>query len=150
MVAKSITPADAPDFLIDGSLQIDDLLEVVGVEDAGVDLGGDLIQVVTDTLQLGHQGPGIFRYIDLGLLCGSDQEIGHAHAGAIHLFHDGIILLLRQTDGKCLISLSQIIILSYKMVGMEWVWASAQISFVLGGQPSALLAPSENDGKITG
>ena len=46
---QSITPADAPDFLIDGSLQVDDLLEVVRTEDAGVDFGGDLIQIVADT-----------------------------------------------------------------------------------------------------
>ena len=95
MVAKSITPADTPDFLIDGSLEIDDLLEVVGVEDTGIDLGGDLVQIVADALQLRHQGSGIFRYMDLGLLCGSDQKIGHAHTGAEHLFHDGIVLLLR-------------------------------------------------------
>ena len=43
--------------------------------------------------------------MDLGLLCGSDQEIGYAHAGAEHFFHDGIVLLLRQTDGKCLVFL---------------------------------------------
>ena len=36
------------------------------------------------------------------------------------------------------------------MVVMEWVWATAHFSIVLGGQPSALLAPSENDGKPTG
>lgn len=92
---QSITPANAPDFLIDGSLQIDDLLKVVGVENSGIDLGGDLIQVIADALQFRHQGSGIFRYIDLGFLCGSDQEIGHAHTGAEHLFHDGIVLLLR-------------------------------------------------------
>ena len=40
---QSITPADPPDFLIDGSLQVDDLLEVVGAEDTGVDLSGDLV-----------------------------------------------------------------------------------------------------------
>ena len=33
---------------------------------------------------------------------------------------------------------------------MEWVWAAAHFSFVLGGQPGALLAPSLRDGKITG
>ena len=147
---QSITPADAPDFLIDGSLEIDDLLEVVGAENTGINLGGDLVQVVADSLQLRHQGSGIFRYIDLGLLCGSDQKIRDAHAGAENLFHDGFVFLLCQPDGKCLVSFSQIIILSYKMVGMEWVWASAQYSFVLGGQPSALLAPSRNDGKMTG
>ena len=47
---QSITPANAPDFLVDGSLQVDDLLEVVGAENTGVDLSGDLVQIVADTL----------------------------------------------------------------------------------------------------
>ena len=32
---------------------------------------------------------------------------------------------------------------------MEWVWATAHFSVVLGGQPGALLAPSLRDGKVT-
>ena len=47
---QSITPADVPDFLVDGPLQIDDFTEVVGSKNAGVDLGGDLIQIVADAL----------------------------------------------------------------------------------------------------
>jgi len=63
-------PANAPDFLINGSLQINHFLKVIGVKDSGVDLGGDLIQIVTNALQLRYQWSGIFRYIDLRIQCG--------------------------------------------------------------------------------
>ena len=45
---QSITPSDPLDFFIDGSLQIDDLPEVVGVEHTGIDLGSNLVQIVAD------------------------------------------------------------------------------------------------------
>ena len=117
--ASSITPPDAQDLCVDGPLQVNDLLEIVGVEDACVDLSGDLIQVVADALQLRHQGFRILGHIDLRLLRGSHQEIRDAHTGAMSLFRDSIIFFFRQTDGKCLVSFSQIISPFVKL----WLWS---------------------------
>ena len=92
MDARSITPPDAADLCVDVPLHIDDLLKIVRVEDAGVDLSGDLIQVIADALQFCDQRLRIFSHIDLHLLRGSHQEIRDTHAGLKGLFRDGIVL----------------------------------------------------------
>ena len=119
MDASLITPPDPADLCVDGPLQVDDLLEVVGSENTGVNLSGDLIQVVADALQLCDQRLRILSYMDLGLLCSSDQKIRHAHTRAESLFRDSIMLCFRQSDGKCLVSFSQIISPFVKM----WLWS---------------------------
>ena len=95
MDASSITPPDAQDLCVDFPLNIYDLLKIVGVEDAGIDLGGNLIQVIADALQLCDQGLCILSYIDLELFCSSHQKIRDAHTGASGLFRDGFILFFR-------------------------------------------------------
>ena len=119
MDASLITPPDATDLCVDVPLELDYLLEVVGAEDACIDLGGDLVQVVADALQLRHQGFRILGHIDLRLLRGSHQEIRDAHTGAMSLFRDGFILFFCQSNGKCLISFSQIINPFVKL----WLWS---------------------------
>ena len=46
--------SDAAEFLIDGSLHIEDLMKVVGLKGSRVDLHGDLVQIVADAFELGN------------------------------------------------------------------------------------------------
>ena len=119
MDASLITPPDAADFCVYVPLHIDDLLKIVRVEDAGVDLSGDLIQVIADALQFCDQRLRIFSHIDLHLLRGSYQEIRDTHARTTGLFRDGFMLFFCQSNGKCLISFSQIINPFVKL----WLWS---------------------------
>ena len=94
-----MTTSDAKECFVDASLHLDDLPEVVGLECAGVDLHGNLIEVVADPFQLRDQRAGILRNMDLGELGRCHDVVGDAHPGFRRLLGDGILFACRHPDG---------------------------------------------------
>ena len=106
MLRSPLPTSDAEKCFVDASLHLDNLLEVVGLKRTCVDLHGNLIEVVADSLQFRDQWAGIFRNMDLGELGRCHDVVGDAHPGFRRLLGDGILFACRHPDGEGLVSFS--------------------------------------------